>query len=107
MSYSSTSSSSGDGFTNNNTNTIAAPGVVPEGTQVAENTGFISRVYNNPQPLSAISKVGVETGLNSYNWITTRSGAATTIAYQNGKGPFHDNVIWEHMPYHACISCKQ
>ncbi|OQR80452.1 hypothetical protein THRCLA_23484 [Thraustotheca clavata] len=86
--YSSTASASGDGFTNNNTNTIAAPGVVPEGTQVSENTGFISRVYSNPQPVSVISNVGVESGLNSYNWITTRSQAATTIAYQNGKGAF-------------------
>ncbi|OQR85864.1 hypothetical protein THRCLA_23001 [Thraustotheca clavata] len=88
MGFSSTASSSGDGFSNNNANMIASPGLVPEGIQVAENTGFISRVYNNPQPVSAISSGGAETGLNSYNWITTRSATATTIAQQNGKGAF-------------------
>jgi hypothetical protein len=88
MSFSAAASSSGDGMCNNFTNTTASPGLLPEAQGLSENVGFINRVYYNPQPVSMISSAGVEYGLNSYGWPTTRSGVATTIAQQNGKGAF-------------------
>ncbi|DBA02859.1 TPA: hypothetical protein N0F65_006649 [Lagenidium giganteum] len=80
MSFSSTAGTSGDGFTNNNTNTNGSVGLAPEGVQLAENTGFINRVTCNPQPVSAIASNGTETA--------QRSSVSTTIAQQNGKGAF-------------------
>lgn len=88
--WSTAASTSGDGLVNNFTNSAAAiaAGVVPEGYQIADNSGYVQRLYNNPQPTSAINSSGVETGLNPYGWLTQRSGTATTVAQQNGKGAF-------------------
>lgn len=78
----------GDGFFNNQTNTTAATGLVPEISQASANSGFVERAYNNPMPVGGIDQKGNEFGLNTYGWPTQRSAAAKAIALQHGKGAF-------------------
>ena len=81
-------SPSGDGISNNYTNSNAPSGLTPEASQLAKNKGFIKRVVNNPYPVSAINSSGVESGLNPFGWVTQRSAVSNVISQQNGKGAF-------------------
>ncbi|KAH9188045.1 hypothetical protein AeNC1_009977 [Aphanomyces euteiches] len=100
-------SASGDGFTNNYTNTAATLGLVPTEASIKENTGLINRIYSNPQLTANIDASGnVSGGVNPYGWITQRSGVSSNIASQNGKGAFVVNTapaagsvlgVWHHM----------
>lgn len=83
----------GDGYLNNTTNVASsvATGLVPESTGTAPpyNTGFINRLYNNPDQIATADATGTTlTAVNPYGWMTMRSGGLLSMVQQNGKGGF-------------------
>ncbi|KAF1327260.1 hypothetical protein FI667_g7764, partial [Globisporangium splendens] len=99
----------GDGYLNNTTNvtSTAATGLVPESTGTAPpyNTGFISRLYNNPDQIATSTDGSTLAAANPYGWTTTRSGGIPSMIQQNSKGGFVNTasaaggiaVTWYHM----------
>lgn len=73
-----------------NVASTAATGLVPESTGTAPpyNTGFISRLYNNPDQVATRTDGSTLTAVNPYGWMTMRSGGILSMMQQNGKGGF-------------------
>lgn len=74
--WSSAASTNGDGYCNNTANVAANPspaGVLPS------NSGFVKRLLSNPPESGSV---------NTFGWPTLKSGSATNISNQLGRGAF-------------------
>ncbi|DBA01517.1 TPA: hypothetical protein N0F65_004867 [Lagenidium giganteum] len=90
-----------DGYLNNTTNVAStvATGLVPESTGSSPpfNTGFINRLYNNPDQVATSTDGTTLTAANPYGWMTMRSGGLLAMVQQNAAAAGGIAGTWYHM----------